>query len=292
MYWMIISGALGALSNLCMRKSMETQGSVFAFFFYQLLLTFIVVTFLHPISTSAYSLNWFTVLSSLLAGIALGSLKYMIGCAIKKGPTNLTFASVNSASVAPACIIALLFGTSLNYSYTLFHAAGSVLVVAGLFWAIYNQTFASQKTLWVLFAIGAFIVQTLFLLALEMHALVVNNCHLWDISREELYSEWYLPFIFLTACLMHVAIYFYKEKRTPTSPETLWGILGGLLNGSCAFFFMHAINTASELERAFIFPTFSISLIIACNLWAQVLYKEKIHWPASSLCLLGVLVGS
>ncbi len=292
MYWMVLSGALGALSNLCMRKSMETKGSLFAFFFYQLLLTFVVVTFLHPIRASSYSINLFTVLSSLIAGIALGGLKYMISYAVKKGPAGLTFASVNSASVAPACIIALVFGTSLDYPYTFSHIVGSILVVTGLFWAICNENFIAKKSIWVVFAVGAFIVQTLFLLCTQMHVLILDNSHLWHISREEVYSEWYLPFIFLTACLMHMAIYAYKEKRLPTSTETIWGILGGLLNGSCAFFFMHAIQSAQDLELAFLFPTFSISLIIACNLWAQAIYKEKIHWRASSLCVLGVFIGS
>ncbi len=292
MYWMVLSGVLGALSNLCMRKSMDTGGSVFVFFFFQLFMTFVVLSFLHPIQANSYDINWFTLLSSLLAGILLGSVKYMVGFAVKKGPASLTFASVNSASVAPACILALLFGTSLNFSYTLNQVIGSIIVVAGLFWAASKQRFVQEKALWILFATLAFVVQGLFLLATQMHILFLENCHLWNISREELQSEWYVPLIFLIACLMHIAIYAFQEKKLPALAETIWGVLGGVLNGSCAFFFMYAIASSSGLERAFIFPTFSISLIIACNIWGQWLYNEQVHWRANCLALLGVLVGS
>lgn len=139
------------------------------------------------------------------------------GYAVKKSPASLTFASVNAASLVLACIIAMLFGSSLNFSYTPWQAFGSLLIIAGLFWAIRNQKCMTEKSLWLLFAVIAFIVQTLFLLLTQMHVLILDNCHQWNIGREELQSEWYVPLIFLTASLMHIALYIFSEKRFPSS---------------------------------------------------------------------------
>ncbi len=114
-YWMVISGVLGALSNLCMRKSLDAKGSIFAYTFYQLLLTFTVCCFMHPIRTNSYSINLYTVVISVACGGALGLFKYFLGFALKKGPSSLTFALVNSATAVPALLITLLFGSTINF---------------------------------------------------------------------------------------------------------------------------------------------------------------------------------
>lgn len=295
-YWMLISGVLGALSNLCMRKSMDAKGSVFAFFFYQLLFTFIVVSFLYPIRADSYSINLYTVFMGVLCGLALGSLKYIIGFALKKGPASLTFASVNSASVVPPCIIALFSGSAINFTCTSWQLVGSLLVVIGLFWAVSNQGFSRHKARWILFALLGFAVHTIYLLLAQLHVLILENSD-WLHSilhhgSDTLQSEWYVPLIFATACLMHMIIYSITEKRLPSLSETLWGILGGICNGVCSFFFMQGTLVACGVERSFIFPIFSISLIVFCNLWGQVLYKERVHWRANGLCCLGVLAGA
>src|SRR6266404_1219178 len=112
---MLFSGFLGALSNLCMRKSMDGRGSVLGFFLFQLLFTFLFVTYMHPILSGSYSLNLYTIAIGISCGVSLGLLKYMVSYALQKGPAHLTFASLNSASIAPAIIIALFFGTWVEF---------------------------------------------------------------------------------------------------------------------------------------------------------------------------------
>ncbi|MCE5294714.1 MAG: hypothetical protein LLF94_08905 [Chlamydiales bacterium] len=85
--------------------------------------------------------------------------------------------------------------------------------------------------------------------------------------------------------------YCASTKHLPSSSNTRWGILGGLCNGACAFFFMEATSMATGVERTLIFPLFSISLIISCNLWAKALYQESIHWRANALCIVGICTG-
>ena len=41
-----------------------------------------------------------------------------------------------------------------------------------------------------------------------------------------------------------------------------------------------------------IFPIFAVTIILLCNLWGQKLYKEKVNWMASGLCVVGLLIGT
>lgn len=293
---MLISGALGALSNLCMRKSMDAQGSAFAFFLIQLFFTFLVVTYMYPIQTGSYSLNLYTLAIGAACGIALGLVKFMLGFALKRGPASLTFASLNCSSVAPAIIIALYFGTWIEFPYTLWHKIGSTLVVIGLLWAVADQTQFLQKWKWIFFALFAFAANTLYLLLTQSHIFIMQNSQwldeIWRFGSKEIHSEWFIPIIFATATMMHGIIYCLIERRAPMRREICWGTGGGVLNGACAYFFMQATEQAAGIERALIFPTFAVTLIVVCNIWGQWLYNEKVNWRANCLCLLGLVTGS
>ncbi|NGX42511.1 MAG: hypothetical protein K940chlam7_00791 [Chlamydiae bacterium] len=294
--WMVVSGFLGAMSNLCMRRSMDKNGSARAFFVFQLFFTCLVTILLHPVRTGSYGWNSQIALMGLCGGIFLGSMKWMLGKALQRGPAGLTFAAVNSASVMPAIVMVLALGSTLNYELTPHDLAGSILVLMGLFWAGWDKSEKPKTRAWILFAASAFLLHVLFLVLTEFRAIFLNkhfpNMDNWLINPEKMASEWFVPTIFAAAAGMHAVIYCISEKRIPIMWEVLWGILGGIFNGACAFFFMRAAETATMRESSFIFAIFSISLIIVCNLWGQWLYNEKVNWKANTLCLIGVLLAA
>ena len=293
---MLISGIMGALSNLCMRKSMDARGTVGSFFFFQMLFTTCVVTFMHPIHTGCYSINLYTLSMGTACGLALGFLKYMMGFALQKGPASLTFASVNCASVAPSIIFATCFASLVDFPYTSWNLLGSALVCAGLLWAINHQTKWRHKWSWIIFAATAFGVQTLYLVLTQWHVFIRQNVHwLSEMMRygsDQVHSEWFVPVVFGVAAIMHFILFLVREKRLPTKAEAICGILGGLCNGACAYLFMQATDLATGCERALLFPLFSVSLIITCNLWGEWLYKEMVNWKANALCIAGLIVGT
>ena len=55
---------------------------------------------------------------------------------------------------------------------------------------------------------------------------------------------------------------------------------------------IRSTEVATPLEHAIIFPLFAVSVMISCNLWGQLIYKEKVNWKAAGFCVLGVLVGT
>jgi hypothetical protein len=70
------------------------------------------------------------------------------------------------------------------------------------------------------------------------------------------------------------------------------GSIGGFLNGVITFLLLVAAKYATADEKPVIFPLFSISIIIFCNLWGQWLYKERVNWKATSVCAAGILIAA
>ena len=133
--WMLVSGIFGAISNLCIRQNIDEKGSSKAFFTFYLFFTCFVTILLHPVRTSSYGWNMQVIFIGFLAGISLGAMKLMLGKALKKGPSSLTFAAVNSASVMPVIVIVLISGKIIDYKLSYADFLGSILVIIGLFWA-------------------------------------------------------------------------------------------------------------------------------------------------------------
>ena len=71
-----------------------------------------------------------------------------------------------------------------------------------------------------------------------------------------------------------------------------YGIFGGLINGTGTFLLTCAIQAASALENAILFPMYSVAIIILSNLWGQKLYQEKVNWRACQVCAGGLLIAT
>lgn len=83
-----------------------------------------------------------------------------------------------------------------------------------------------------------------------------------------------------------------QERRRPLAAEVRNGVMGGVANGVGTFLMIRSTEVATSLEQAMIFPLFSVTTILVCNLWGQWIYKERVNWKANAFCVLGVLVGT
>ncbi len=294
--WMIFSGFLGALSNLCMRRSMDRKGTAKAFFIFQLFFTCLVSILLYPVRTDCYTCNLQILIMGFLTGISLGSMKWMLGKALQKGPPGLTFATVNSATVMPAIVIVLITGSLIDLKLSIYDFIGSLLVIIGLFWAGWNKSEKIETRAWILFAALAFSAHVFYLILTEYRTLIMGNhfpvMNHWLIHPANMASDWFVPTVFATACGMHTMMYISSEKRIPSQDEIIWGTAGGILNGLCTFLYIYALEIATLKETSYIFSVFSISLIVVCNLWGQWFYDEHVNWTANAICLLGIFIAS
>lgn len=293
---MIVASLFVAASNFCMRRSIDSGGSSKAFLMIQLSLVFLVAILLNPVRTGDYVWSSCMVNFGIAGGLILAVMMICLGKALETGPPGLTFAALNSSTVMPMILMVMLFGAPFGYVYTLFNGLGSFLVVMGLFWAGWGARSSEKKRRWVAFIIGAFVLHTLFLILMQWRALFINfpqeNGLFLSFDVNDAKSQWFMPAVFFAAALIQVIVYLATQKRLPNRLEVIYGVLGGLFNGTGTFFMIWSTEVSTPLEHAMIFPIFSVAIIITCNIWGQLLYKEKVNWPANLLCVLGILIGT
>jgi hypothetical protein len=285
-----------ALSNLCMRKSIDHGGTTRSYLAIQLVIAFFVSVLLNPVRMGSYEWNVPILFLGIASGLILGLMMISIGKALEKGPAGLTFASVSGSTVFPGLLMAGIFGAAFGFEYHLWHGLGSILVLGGLFWAGWGLGDAKAMKPWLVFCFSAFTLHILFLILMQWRSLLMNfgnHASLAHVlSPQEAASHWFMPMIYLAAALLQVSIYLKAERRMPRGFEWLYGILGGTANSLSTFFIIKSTEVATGLENAMIFPIFSVMIILLCNTWGQRLYKEKINWKASQVCALGLLIGT
>lgn len=293
---MIVASLFVAISNFCMRRSIDSGGSSKAFLMIQLSIVFLVAVLLNPVRTGQYQVSNCMLFFGLAGGIILAIMMICLGKSLENGPPGLTFAALNASTVMPMILMVFLFGAPFGYVYTLFNGVGSLLVIFGLFWAGWAARSSEKKMRWAAFVAGAFVMHTLFLIIMQWRALFINfpgeNGLFLNFDVVDAKSQWFMPAVFFAAALIQIIIYIGTQKRLPNRWETFYGILGGITNGIGTFFMIWSTEVSSPLEHAMIFPIFSVAVIISCNLWGQWLYKEKVNWLANGLCVLGILIGT
>lgn len=288
--FILVASCFASLSNFCMRRSIDSGGTARAFLTVQLSIAAIAALLVGPVRTGEFALNWPVALSGMAAGFVLGWMLQTLGRALECGPPGLTFAMLNASTVMPAIVMALLFGAAFGCLYTPWHAIGSIFVIGGLFWAGKGLHGLVDRRAWLFFSLLTFSLHVLFLVMMQCRVLILNSKMISLAS--DLSSPWFLFFIYLAAAVLQAGIYLSKERRAPKSEESFYGLFGGIGNAMSTFFLIWATEAATALERAVIFPIFSIAIIVICNLWGQRLYQERVHWKACQLCLLGLIIGT
>lgn len=295
-FLMILAGACIALANLFMRKSIEYGGSAKGFLVFQMLLAFCVALLLNPIRTGQYACNSSIVGLGIIAGCLLALMLFCLGRSLETGPAGLTISVLNAATIVPAVVMFLVWGSSYGFPYTMWHAVGSFIVLFGLFMAGKSALLLANWKKWLVFCSTMFVLHVLILILYQWRAFLLNMPHPEEIisffTLEKIQSQWFTPVLFLTATIWQIGLFVRFEKRAPQRQEIAYGVLGGILNGLCTYFMIWATEIAAPLENAVIFPIFSVSTIVLSNLWSQKLYQESVNWRACQFCAFGLIVGT
>lgn len=292
----LIAGLFIPLTNLTIRKSVDLGGGAKGYFVFQMVASLFFALVMGPLRKGEWSIPLSSALLGIGAGLILSVMLFSIGRAVEKGPAGLTFAILNSATVMPGLLMALAFGSSFGFLYTGWHAAGSLLVIGGLFWAARDLQGMKEMKKWLLFASIMFTFHVLLLSLYQWKAMIMRLPHPEEIvsffTMEQIKSEWFTPFMFIASGLIQAIIYFRSERAPLRAGEVGYGIAGGLFNLFCTFFIIWATEVATPLENAVIFPIFSVVGIVFTNLWGQKLYQEQVNWRACQLCAFGLIVGT
>lgn len=294
--FVLISGLLAATSNYFLRRSIDAGGSAKAYLVVQLSISFCLMIFLNPMRMHDFGWNNTVCTLGLFGGLILGVFMWGLGKNLEKGPPGLTLAIVNTSSIMPALILFLLFGLTYGHGYTLWNGVGSLLVVAGIFWAGWTSVKNANWKSWTYFSAMSFSLHTLFLVYLQWWAMLLAIDlplgRLLPFHIETAHIHWFMPAVFFMAAAIQWVIYLKQGSSMPNKSELLYGIFGGIANGLCGFFLIKAPQVVSTWQNAMLFPIYSVSIILFCNLWSQLIYKERVNWAANTLCVSGLIVGT
>ena len=279
-FFVLLSGAFVAFSNLMMRKSIDSGGTNKGYLVFMMLTAFVSALLLEPVRSANYAWNGPVVFLGALAGVSLAFMLYFLGKALEKGPPGFTFSLLSSSTVMPAIFMALIFGADYGFPYTPWHAIGSLFVVAGIFWAGRGTSGVQARSQWIFSLAAMFVLHVALLLLFQWRSLLQNVPHPEEISSlvsaEEIQSVWFLPFMFLTSGLIQLWMFIVGEKRKPKFTEAIYGILGGAINGTGTFFLIVATSTATALENAILFPMYSVAIIVLSNWWDRETNKSPV----------------
>jgi drug/metabolite transporter (DMT)-like permease len=294
-----------AIGNLFMRKSIDSGGGTKTYLALQLSFSLIVAILLGPVKAHTYAINGQVTIFGMFTGLMLVGLLFFLGKALEKGPSGLTFSILSSAAVFPGLVMALIYGKAHGFTYTVWHAIGSVLVIAGLFWASkkvsgFDSALVGQNprriAQWLVFVAMMFVLHILLLLLYQWRGLILSTDQLSLVTGlftpEKLGSEWFVPMMYLGAVSVQMAVFLKTERRWPSPKEWLYSFAGGTANSLCTFFLLYGTKTASALESLVIFPIYSIGTIVFSNLWSQRLYGEQVNWRACQICAVGIVLAS
>ncbi|MCI0381837.1 MAG: hypothetical protein L0207_02145, partial [Chlamydiae bacterium] len=233
----------------------------------------------------------------IVAGIVLALLFFFMGKSLELGPPGITFSILNSACVIPIFLSLSLFGASFGLKYNFWNGFGSFCVLMGLFIAAKTKIETKERKKWLVFVFSGFFVHVLYLFFLEWRSLLLHFPGKEGlglaISSDALQTKWFMPMIFISAAIFHTIIFIKKEKRMPNGKEWLYGCLGGVANGvSASLVILGTEFAVSSADHAMMFPIFSVTIIVLCNLWGKWLYREQINWKANLFCISGIAIGT
>lgn len=290
-----VAGLFIPLSNLCVKKGVDERGNAKVFFLFQMIFSCLFATFFGPIRAGDFSIPLQTAGLGSIAGLILAWMLYSLGRSLEKGPPGLSFAVLNSATVMPGLIMALLFGPLYGFEYNFWHAVGSIFVLVGLFWGAQGLQGMKEMKSWLFFSSLMFLFHTLLLALYQWKGMLTNHPQPEMISlfsKEAVQSDWFAPFMFLSCGLVQGLIYFRASIGSPRRVEVFYSMAGGMSSFLCTYFIMWATQVATPLENAVIFPIYSVIGIILTNLWGEKLYQEVVNWRACQICVFGLIVGT
>lgn len=295
---MFLSGLLMAFANLCLRRSIDSGGTSKAYLMMQLGLAVIVMTLLGPVRTGDF--HWDPAMGgfAVMGGILLASVMTFLGKALETGPPGLSVAMLNCSSVVPILMLVILFGSQFGFEYTLWNAIGSILVIMGICWAGWDTdgVLNTTRKKWLLFISICFVTHVAYLVFLNWRALFINFPNQQGLglafSPEAANMQWFMPVVFATAAIVQGFLFFTQEKRLPNHSEVSYGLIGSIVHGVGSFCMIRATEVATSLEQAMLFPIFSVTIIVGCNLWGKWLYHEQVNWKANAVCIGGILLGT
>jgi len=294
--FVLLAACCAASSNFFWRRGLDQGASPRGFLVMQFGVSALVnaVIASGALFSQAYLLQgaWSVELLGLIGGVVLFVMLYSTGQALSVGPAGITFAALNSATVLPGLLMGLVLGAAFGYPLTFLQLAGLALVVGGLFWSARGDRASSR---WIAPAVTAFISHGVLIVMMQWQALLqrvdLPSHPLLFAQAPQSAGPIFGLILFLVATALQLSMFIARDRRALNQVELREGFLGGACNAGGFLFIQEAVRVSGPGEATLLFPLFAVGIIALTNLWSQILYNERVVWPATALSAAGIFVG-
>jgi drug/metabolite transporter (DMT)-like permease len=295
--YILSAACFAACANYFLRRNLEKGGTSNAFLSLYFLISLVLAILITPEL-------FFTKLSFLMAilGCCTGFLNFMMmgltARSLEIGPPGLTFTFQNASCVLPGILLCLLFGEPFGFTLTPWLIASFCIIVSGLYISARTYGKSNQQTQfgkWLVLAVSMLLVQGIILSIFQWRVLLLSydkGIHWlipWTSAPEE--DIWFMPAFFLIPTICQLTRFWRKEKRPFTTTEWIYGSSAGVFNCLAMLLLLLATKTNGAMNKVILFPLFTVSVILFCNLWGMKIYHERVNWLGIIFCVGGVVLG-
>lgn len=281
----LAASGCASCSNYFFRSASGSNANFYLFVYF--VLSLFVSFAIHPeIVKTAPNLTM--ILFGIIVGLLNIALMLVTEKALQLGSASLTFAFQNASAIFPGVLLFLIFGTAFNFSVNSFQIIGLFIVLFGLYWGCRSEVNKKVSVRWLIFALSCFIIQVAALTLIQARCLLFE-CGTLPVTPQD--DVWFMPAQFATASLIQGLICLLNNSRI-AKREAFYGFFGGIANGAATCCLLFATKSALPMEKTILFPCFSVSTIILCNLWAMKFYGEKFSFATNFICAAGILIST
>lgn len=291
LFFVLLGALCGAIYTYVLRRNSETPLHAQKFVTWAFIFSFISSLFFA--GSALKIVNWPLLGLAALSGGFVTLIFYSLPRAFEHGPAGLSVGIFQAACIVPPFLMSYIFGCECGFNYTLFHGLGALLVIIGFLKSALTAKGTTLSLKWLLYTGLAFLSQTVALTIYQYQALLTkpalpSHSLLLPITPHEAATGWFLPVLFLVVILFNLISlkgHIFEQKKIVKD-----GALGGIFNTGSTAFFMLALALATPLLMTLIVPINAVLTIIFCNIWSQLLYKEKVDWLGMGIALSGILL--
>lgn len=296
----LLAACCAALSSLLFRKNSDhpqatSRSSIhylLIFYFSSLIFSFL----LYP-DVWKIKINYTMLAIGACVGILTSTLMLLMGQALQRGPSGLTFAFQNASAIFPGLILFVCLGTPFGFTYSYIQFMGILIALFGLFLGAHKPTDErpASYSVWLKYTLACFAFQILALTLIQARCVLFHCEQLGGIFAKLAVTErddvWFMPGLFAASGILQLILFLNAPQKIQKN-EAFYGFLGGITNFSSTCLLLLATKFALPLEKGILFPCFAIMSMVLCNLWANRLYREPFNLKTNFLCSFGIFMAA
>ncbi|HXW60254.1 MAG TPA: hypothetical protein VEK06_01830, partial [Myxococcota bacterium] len=126
-FFVLLAGGAASLASLALSKTLYRGATTSGYLLFHFFIGFLFTALLNGVFFSAIPFNWRVALVGCAVGLLTSVMMFMMGKALRNGPSGLTFAFQNSGAILPPLLLAFIFSKPFGFTLSAGNLVGMAL---------------------------------------------------------------------------------------------------------------------------------------------------------------------